>query len=156
MLKNFAKSSTKLLRSPCPIMLLKFITRGALKGHSRSKQKALQHSGDIQRALQGHLGTQGTQALWHSKGTWAHAGTQDNQALEQLRPSSTWRALGHSGTQGARALRYSKGNGVLRHSGTWALKALPGHYLANSTLVHPFFIMIAPVCNKFAPHCPTL
>ena len=115
MLKNFAKSSTKLLRSPCPIMLLKFITRGALKGHSRSKQKALQHSGDIPRALghsrysstvtlKGHLGTRG-----HSR----QSGTRALEALEHLK--GPW-ALGHSRRKSTQVLEGQWGAQTLGHS----------------------------------------
>ena len=75
-------------------------TRKALKGHLKSAERALGHSKgtprallSTRRALEGHLGTQGTGC------TQALREHLDTQALKALGKSFTQRKLEHSGTQ---------------------------------------------------------
>ena len=97
---------------------------------------ALGHLGTRHSALEGHLGTQGTQGTWalkalgHSKGTWA---------LGHPRHLDTW-TLRHLGTQ---ALERHLGTQALGHLGTPALKALEALYLADSSIS----------CFKFSFRC---
>ena len=83
-----------------------------------------------------------TEALWnsrHSSYAWSwtlkaikgHLDTQGTKELGHSRHSDTKRALGHSGTPDNWALGHW-GTWALRQLGTWALEALEVLYLANS------------------------
>ena len=127
MLKNFTKNSTKLLRSPCPIMLQKFITKGALKGHLGT-QRALKEQTKSTSALGGH--SKGTpRALGHSRhsstgtlkghlDTRGHSRQSGTRALEALEHLKGPRALGHSRSKSTQVLEGQWGAQTLRNLGT--------------------------------------